>query len=395
LVSTYLPVPSKTIVDPNNSNIYYFYAPAYTNTDFTSSKVKADLSKFTPILYIWDKSLTSSAAITIYDTTITYPGSNTWFTYGNTHTEGFNRGTGGVPDAGEYYYNFETAGKLRESHDNTQLHKFFHHNFITKVGNRYFLNHCIFYGTNHNANILVDNSNNGLTITQKSNCRRIIVYEIDTTNWRNLTYHSYYGFNETQVGFLPLDEDNFTRILINQTNSVSILSFDLTNGWMPDVIYPGNFLQISRDSNNNIWAVKCNINLQEKLYGNLLSNIVDKKVIFELHKLPEVDPNINITQCYTIDLKEENNENIFYAATIDNGANVLIKNLKLSVYDNSGNRQGIIVNLQIQNGDGKILFNDNGLDYISVTTDLLSDVTIELLIQESRHFYIVSSLDIT
>ena len=108
LVSTYLPVPSKAIVSPSNSNIYYFYAPAYTNTDFSSSKVNAGLSIYTPILYTWDKSLTTSDAITILDTSITYPESDTWLTYANTHTEGYNKGTGYADPGTEFYYNHET-----------------------------------------------------------------------------------------------------------------------------------------------------------------------------------------------------------------------------------------------------------------------------------------------
>jgi len=393
LVSTYLPVPSKAIVSPNNSNIYYFYAPAYTNTNFSSSKVTAGLSIYTPILYTWDKSLTTSDAITILDTSITYPGSDTWLTYANTHTEGYNKGTG-FAEGTEFYYNHETAGKTRESHDNSQLYKFFHHNFITKVGSRYFLNHCIFYGTDHNANILVNNSNNGLSTLQKEKCRKIITYEINTSNWRSLTYHSSYGFNDTQLGFLPLDETNFTKILINQKNSVSILNFDTTTGWTLSALHEGNFIQISRDSNDTIWAVKCNINLSEKLYGNLLTNLVSQKVIFELHKLSEVDSGGLLNLSYRVELNEENKENIFYQSTIDDATNSIIKNLKLSVYDINNIRQSIQVNLQIQNGDGKVLFNDNGLDYISVTSDYGDDVNIEVLIQESRHFYIVASIDI-
>jgi len=393
LVSTYLPVPSKAIVSPNNSNIYYFYAPAYTNTDFSSSKVNANLSIYTPVLYTWDKSLTTSDAITIFDTNITYPDSNTWLTYANTHTEGYNKGTG-YADGTEFFYNHETVDKSRESHDNSQLYKFFHHNFITKVGNRYFLNHCIFYGTDHNANILVDNSNNDLSTLQKEKCRKIITYEIDTSNWRNLTYHSVFGFIDTQIGFLPLDETNFTKILINQKNSVSILDFDVTIGWSLSALYDGNFIQISRDSNDVIWAVKCNINLSEKLYGNLLTNLVSQKVIFELHKLSEIDTGNLLNISYRVELNEENNENIFYQSLIDNNANSIIKNLKLSVYDINNDRQNVQVNLQIQNGNGKVLFNDNGLDYISVISEQTSDVNIELLIQESQQFHIVASINI-
>ena len=393
LVSTYLPVPSKAIVSPSNSNIYYFYAPAYTNTDFSSSKVNANLSIYTPILYTWDKSLTTSNAITILDTNITYPNADNWLTYANTHTEGYNKGTG-FADGTEFYYNYETTDKLRESHDNSQLYKFFHHNFITKVGNRYFLNHCIFYGTDHNANILVNNSNNGLSTLQKEKCRKIITYEINTSNWRNLTYHSSCGFTDTQVGFLPLDETNFTKILINHQNSISILNFDATTGWVLQASYDGNFIQISRDSKDTIWAVKCNINLSEKLYGNLLQNLVSKKVIFELHKLSELDSGNQLNSAYRIDLYEENNENIFYQDEINNSTKQIIKNLKLSAFDINDTRQIVEVNLQIQNGDGKILFNDNGLDYISVTTNQFNDITIPLLITEPKHFYISASINI-
>ncbi len=386
-VSTYLSVPSKVTVNPNNSNLHYFYSPAYTNTNFSYSKVTSSLSAYTPILYIWDKSLTSTAAISILDCNISYPVGNDWFSYSNTHTEGYNKGI-----STEYYFNFETNGKLRESHDNSQLYKFFHHNFITKVGNRYFLNHCIFYGTNYNADLLVDNSNSPINSLQK--CRRIVSYEIDTSNWRNLTYHSYYEFDETQIGFLSLDEDNFTKILVNCKNSVKILDFDENNGWFLSANYSGNFVQITRDSNNNIWAVKCNINLQEKLYENLISNLVTNKVVFELHKLNETDTSSIINDGYKIEINEEKGDNIFYQSTIDNGINIMIKKLKVSIYDVNNTRIVSNLNLQIQGANGKVLFNDNGLDNISITTSQLDDTEVEIIITDSTHFYIVPSLDI-
>ena len=134
--------------------------------------------------------------------------------------------------------------------------------------------------------------------------------------------------------------------------------------------------------------------MQEKLYENLISNLVTNKVVFELHKLNETDTSSIINDGYKIEINEEKGDNIFYQSTIDNGVNIMIKKLKVSIYDVNNTRIVSNLNLQIQGANGKVLFNDNGLDNISITTSQLDDVEVEIIITDNTHFYIVPSLDI-
>ncbi len=339
----YFNVPSKVELNPNVANLYHFYVPTYSTGNTTHDFLKTT-NYFSPIVYNWNKSIYDTNQFELLDCNITYPADTDWFTYGCLHDEIYGSTTN--------ISGTTLALSTTPEHDNGQLYKYMNHNFITKIANRYFLNHCIFYGTNRNADLLIDNSS--LTTDQKSKCRRIITYEIDTTNWRNLTYQCYYEFNETQIGLLSLDEDNFTKILVNLKNSVQILTGRVNSisnkfEWILKQSETGNFVQIALDNQKNIWACTCSIDLDTPFTVNSFNNWT-QPITFSLYKIIDksehikkyrmiVNSSLNFQYSYdgtelidtiTVDIFDEENEkvnNINYALYLnESGDNITFEN---------------------------------------------------------------------
>ncbi len=365
---SYLPIPSKVEVNQSNNDLYHFYVPAYSTGNSVYDFMKVS-NYFSPIIYNWNKSVYDDNPFEILDCNISYPDGTDWFTYGCLHNEIAQSKTAIASNS----LDSTSLSYTNALHDNGQLYKYINHNFITKIGNRYFLNHCIFYGTNRNADLLVDNSTlNPLTTEQVAKCRRIITYEIDTSNWRNLTYQNYYEFDETQIAFLALDEDNFTKILVNKRNSLEILTARINIetdkfNWISKQKETGNFVQIALDNQKNIWLCTCDIDLDETHFGSqdvtLFNNSWTKPIVFSLYKLIDnsdyikkytlsVTSLLNFQYSYIgeeindtlyVDIYDENNEkvsNINYALFLHEGIEGITFENDLRYIDNE-NYSGI------------------------------------------------------
>jgi len=351
---SYFTVPSKVEVNQSNADLYHFYAPTYSMPTSVRDFMQT-AAYFSPVIYNWNKSNYETSQFEILDCNMIYPAGTDWFTYGCLHNEIY--GSKDTLSATSF-----TLSNTPYFHDNGQLYKYMNHNFITKIGNRYFLNHCIFYGTNRNASLLIDNSST-LTTTQKSMCRRILSYEIDTTNWRNLTYQSYYEFDETQIAFLSLDEDNFTKILVNLQNSLEILIGKINSatnkfGWALKQKETGNFVQIALDNAKNIWACTCDFDLDTSFIDTVTDtsfNNWTKPITFTLYKVLD---NSERMKKYRIVITSLLNYQYIYDGT------ELLDTLSVDIYDEENEKvDNINYALYLAEGIEGITF-ENNLRYI-------------------------------
>lgn len=377
---SYFNVPSKIEVDPNIANLYHFYVPTYSTGNTTHDFLKTT-NYFSPIVYNWNKSNYESNQFELLDCNITYPDNTDWFTYGCLHDEIYSTKTSIAATT----FSLSTTPK----HDNGQLYKYMHHNFITKIGSRYFLNHCVFYGTNRNADLLLDNS--ALTTTQKAKCRRIISYEIDIANWRNLTYQCYYEFDETQIGILSLDEDNFSKILVNLKNSIQILNAKINSEsnkleWILKQKETGNFVQIALDNQKNIWACTCNIDLDKSFISDWTSSSFNnwtQSIVFTLYKI--IDNSTHIKK-YRILINSLLNFQYTYTGT------ELIDTITVDIFDEENERvNNINYSLYLNEGVDNITF-ENNLRYIDNQNYLGATNTHYLKINTSGYIKLIGKI---
>ena len=375
----YFNVPSKVELNPIVTNLYHFYVPAYSTGNTTHDFLKTT-NYFSPIVYNWNKSIYDTNQFELLDCNITYPIGTDWFTYGCLHDEIYSSKTNITGT------NFVLS--TTPEHDNGQLYKYMNHNFITKIENRYFLNHCIFYGTNRNADLLVDNSS--LTSTQKTKCRRIVTYEIDISNWRNLTYQSYYEFNETQIGFLSLDEDNFTKILVNLKNSIQILNGRINSSnnfeWILKQKDAGNFVQIALDNQKNIWACTCNIDLDKSFINDWTTSSFNnwtQPIVFSLYRI--IDNSMHIKK-YRMVVNSSLNFQYSYNGT------ELIDTITVDIFDEENEKvNNINYSLYLNEGVDNITF-ENDLRYIDSENYLGSTNTHYLKINSSGYIKLIGKI---
>lgn len=195
------PRPTSCINSPisGEDNIYYSYYPVCDTNNNIS---------FTVIT--WDKSANSNAgSVSINNCTMNY-------------------------GSGETVTDFLTY----PSFDANNVSTIASNSFITIENNNYFLHYLPHYGTPT------------CLAAQSSTAKNLVTYQIDATDFSDLTYHSSIQINA--LNFVHLTSDR-KKLAVISSGEISILQWN--NGWTETASESGNFTGVTQDSNGRILAI--------------------------------------------------------------------------------------------------------------------------------------------
>ena len=198
--------PSKIFTDTSYTSVlpnWGFFIPRFDSG-----------GNYQPMYFIWNK---NTDYITRYsDILVTYPGATTLSSY----------------------WAFDTAGPFGGDTANGLVRITFNETFFSN-GNRYLL-----LGKLHGA---------GLTYDQNILQRTWIVYQLDSTNYKKLTYHSKIEIGQTPKNICWLN-DARTLLSIICHNATYIYYFNSSTGFQLTATFPYQFSAIGRDALGKVWA---------------------------------------------------------------------------------------------------------------------------------------------
>lgn len=195
------PRPTACINSPisGEDNIYYSYYPVCDTNNNVS---------FTVIT--WDKSANSNAGSVSID--------NCTMSYGS----------------GETVTDFLTY----PSFDANNVSTIASNSFITIENGNYYLHYLPHYGTPT------------CLAAQSSTAKNLVTYQIDSTDFSDLTYHSSTQINA--LNFVHLTSDR-KKIAVISSGEITVLQWN--NGWTETASETGNFTGVTQDSNGRILAI--------------------------------------------------------------------------------------------------------------------------------------------
>jgi len=197
-------MPSKTFTDTSTATNIGFYQPRFDST-----------GTYQPLYFIWNK---TNDYITRYpDIYITYPSNTNFSTYWMHDATG--------PDANDI-----TQGLQRV---------FFNETFVSSTGTRHLI-----LGKLHGAGLVWDT-----TSTQ----RAFIVYTVDPTNYKKLSFHQSFTIPSTPKNICWLNDDR-TLLAVITHNSTLTYYFNPYTGFQLTGTFPYQYNAVGRDSLGRVWA---------------------------------------------------------------------------------------------------------------------------------------------
>ena len=222
---------------------------------------------------------------------------------------------------------------------------------LTKSGSDYYVS--VFYTHKMDSN-LVDNSD------QKH--RNITTFSINSSNFKNLTYHSSTSFPSLAC---VAQDSNCTKLLSIEADSAKYWSWS-SSGFTLSATEAGTFIGVTTDTDGRIWGVSYNHPNQSSVDDdpNIVGGSTAKPWIVSLHLI-------------SADLPASASVK-FQDSTITYAGSNLSKNLIVNAYDTSGNR--VQKNVQLKITGNNATFSSNSSTTITTQTSTSADTTVALTI---------------
>lgn len=280
---------SKTFTDTVTNtvtNTVGFYTPLIDST-----------GKFHPLYFSWDQ---TKDFITRYtDISVYYPAGTTFSTYW-------------APDTASASSLSVTFGYQRAWYNET---------FLGNDGRRY-----LTFMQLHGAGGLFDSN-----ILQ----RTFVTYQISTSSYRSLTYHSSIAIPSTPKNICWLN-DGRTLLAVIAFSATYIYNFNTSTGWVNTVTFPYSFTAIGRDNLGRVWASDTG----PTQWGRL-------------HLLSGVPASVAVVST---------------ASSFNYAGTVIPTSFAVDAYDLTGSRMTATVNLSVAGNSIKLTTSSGSTNYFSTLT---------------------------
>jgi len=228
--------------------------------------------------------------------------------------------------------------------------------FVTKQGNRYFIN------------LLYTFCNSTSISARGAGCKNLVTFEIDTTTWTNATYVGHVSV--PAYSMCPLD-DNYTKIAIIRNGGLDIHSCN--NGvWSITTTEAGSISFVSRDQDNRIWALDQTV---DKF--SLLSATASQDDATQTRTL--IRPKIRLVS----DSLPARASVVLQDRGLTYTGNAISSSLKVNAYNTAGARVQTTVYIKLSGSN--VVFTANGSTEIEVTTSTAADTTVPITINGSGY----------
>lgn len=295
------------------SNVYYSYYPVCDAND-----------NITFIVITWDKSANSNAgSVTIDNCTINYSGTDVvtdYLTYPVFSASA-------APN-----YTLSTMATISSN------------SFITVDSGNYYLHYLPQYGTPTCA------------ASQSSTAKNLVTYQINSSNFSELTFHSATQVNA--LGFVHLTSDR-KRIAVISSGQMSIMQWN--NGWTTTATESGNFTGVTQDSNGRILAISsayADTSTAPTIPESSSYSYIEQKVHLISDSLPST---------VTIDFADSS---LTYS-----GSN-LSTSVNINAYDSSSARIAKSVELKIDGANAQFTSNSSTSITVNTTTSAAVNVPV-------------------
>jgi len=231
--------------------------------------------------------------------------------------------------------------------------------FITESGGNYFLHYLPSYSSPDSVAFHPANSKN------------IVSYQINSTDFSSLTYHSSFQINACD--FVHLNSSR-TKIAVVQPGALKIYTWN--NGWNETASESGDFVGVTQDDNGRIIGLSSTSD-----NTTATPSTFDSNFSFIEHKVHLVSDSLPST--VTLNFADENL--VYTGSNISTSVNV-------SAYDDTSARIAKSVELSIDGHNSQ--FTSNSSNSIVITTTTSSDTNVPITITGPGPVGISASFDL-
>ena len=217
--------------------------------------------------------------------------------------------------------------------------------FITEVSGSYYLHYIPSYG-----------SPSSLTL-QPALSKTLVTYEIDSTDFKNLTYHSSIQVNS--LGFVHLNSAR-TKIGVISPGSAKIYTWN--NGWSETGSETGDFVGLTQDSNGRIIGISSLADNTAATVNPIDGNFAN--IEHKIHLIADSLPS-------TVTIEFADSSLTYTGSNISTSVNV-------NAYNDSSARIAKSVDLKIDGANAQ--FTSNSSTSITTTTSTSADTNVPVTV---------------